>query len=91
MLLDGQLRRDFGIPTSGRTTIDLLPPGALDTDIDQRDVLPSLSLVVTPVEGLTLRAAYSETIARPTFRELTPVSQVLFGGETPFVGNPRSS
>jgi len=60
----------------------------LDTEIEQEDVLPSLSVVVTPIEGLGIRGAYSETIARPTFRELTPVSQSLFAGETPFVGNP---
>ena len=59
-----------------------------DAEIDQSDILPSLTLVLSPIEGLDLRGAYSETVARPTFRELSPVSQPLFAGATPFVGNP---
>jgi len=61
---------------------------ALNANLQQEDVLPSIGIVFEPLDGLMFRAAYSETIARPTFRELTPVSQSLFFGDTPFVGNP---
>lgn len=72
----------------GGVETGLLGVGVLDADIEREDVLPSLSFSFLPFEAVTLRGAYSQTIARPTFRELTPVSQVLFGGQTPFVGNP---
>lgn len=90
VLLDGQVRADLGLPVGGSTDVNSIPGGVevLNVDLEQEDILPSIGVVIEPLEGLTLRAAYSETIARPTFRELTPVSQVLFGGETPFVGNP---
>ena len=61
---------------------------SLDSDIDQADILPSLGLKITPLEGLIIRGSYSQTIARPTFRELTPLSQSLVVGQTPYVGNP---
>lgn len=63
-------------------------PALANADLQRDDVLPSLSVELTPFEDLKLRAAYSETIARPTFRELTPVGQRLFFGQNPFVGNP---
>ncbi len=81
-----QLERGLG------TGLGALPAGsvgdALNVGLRQEDVLPSIGAILTPLEGLTLRASYSETIARPTFRELTPVAQSLFLGQTPFVGNP---
>lgn len=59
-----------------------------DASLVQDDVLPSLGLVVRPLEGITLRASYAETVARPTFKELSPIAQVAYSGGDIFVGNP---
>lgn len=74
----------------GNRTIDPvtgLPRG--DARFEQRDVLPSIMLVFEPIEEITFRAAYTETIARQTFRELSPVAQQEFLGGDIFIGNPN--
>ena len=62
--------------------------GDADVDFEQRDELPSISLVLQPVEPLVIRAAYSETVARQTYKELTPIQQQEFLGGDIFIGNP---
>lgn len=62
-----------------------LPRG--DVDYQQDDVLPSLSLIYEATDALTFRGAYSETIARTTFRELSVARQQEFLGSTQFFGN----
>jgi TonB-dependent receptor len=59
-----------------------------DVDFSQDDVLPSLGFEYTPIEKVKLRASYSETVARQTFKELSPVMQFEFLGSDIFVGNP---
>mgnify|MGYP000449923696 CR=1 FL=1 len=54
-----------------------LNPGDADVFFDQDDALPSIGLVLEPIDDVTLRASYSETIARQTFKELTPIIQPL--------------
>jgi len=44
---------------------------------------------VRPIKGLTLRAAYSQTVARPSFRELGFYVSVEPGTDDLFVGNPQ--
>jgi len=66
-----------------------LEPGDADVDFKQTDQLPSLGLIYEPVPDLTLRAAYSETIARQTFKELSPIIQQEFLGGPIFIGNPE--
>jgi len=66
-----------------------LMPGDADVELDENDVLPSIGLIYTPWEPLTLRASYSHTIARPVFKELTPILQQEFLGGDVFVGNPE--
>lgn len=63
-----------------------LPLG--DSEFYQDDVLPSLAVVLTPLESVTLRASYARTIARQTFRELSPITQQEFLGGDVFIGNP---
>lgn len=58
-----------------------------DTTISRTDILPALSLSVEPRKGLKLRGAYSETVARPTFKEIAPILQVEYLGSDQFVGN----
>ncbi len=66
-----------------------LEPGDADVDFSQHDVLPSLGLIYEPLEKVTLRAAYSQTVARQTFKELTPIQQMEFVGGPVFIGNPE--
>jgi len=65
-----------------------LNPGDGDVAFAQDDVLPAVSLVYTPFEQVTLRAAYGETVGRQTFKELSPVFQQEYLGGPVFVGNP---
>jgi TonB-dependent receptor len=65
-----------------------LQPGDADVSFAQDDVLPSIGLVYEPIESVTLRGAYSQTVARQTFKELTPILQQEFLGGPVFIGNP---
>ncbi|HWB19702.1 MAG TPA: TonB-dependent receptor [Phycisphaerales bacterium] len=65
-----------------------LNPGDADVDFKQNDLLPSIGLVFKPLKPVTLRASYSETVARQTFKELTPILQQEYLGGDIFIGNP---
>ncbi len=65
-----------------------LNPGDADVDFHENDVLPSLGLVCTPIEQVTMRAAFSQTVARQTFKELSPIIQEEYLGGPIFIGNP---
>lgn len=58
-------------------------------EIDELEVLPSAGFAYRPIEGAVLRASYSETIARPSFRELGYYVNVQPGTDERFVGNPQ--
>lgn len=60
-----------------------------DTDFEQDNVLPSIGFEYEPTEEITFRGAYSKTVARQTFRELTPILQQEFLGGPLFIGNPN--
>lgn len=66
-----------------------LHPGDADVSFEQNDMLPALGFEFNPVEKVTLRASYSETVARQTFKELTPIQQMEYLGGDVFVGNPE--
>ncbi|TAH36818.1 MAG: hypothetical protein EYC70_07465 [Planctomycetota bacterium] len=72
----------------GSTAPVALNPGEADVDFEQNDVLPSIGLVLEPLEQVTVRTSYSETVARQTFKELTPIIQQEFLGGPIFIGNP---
>lgn len=57
--------------------------------IDETKLLPSLGIAYRPIEGLSLRAAYSKTVARPSFRELGYYATVEPGSDDITVGNPQ--
>ncbi len=76
------------IPT-GSTTSVLLSPGDADVDFFRRDLLPSLGFSLDLIENLTLRGSYSRTVARQTFKELTPIQQSEYLGGDIFIGNPE--
>lgn len=75
----------------GSTAPVALTPGSGDADVDfeQDDVLPAIGLVYEPIDTVTLRASYSETVARQTFKELTPILQQEYLGAPIFIGNPE--
>jgi TonB-dependent receptor len=56
-------------------------------ELDDLDVLPSLNLIYGFTDNMNLRAAYTNTVARPTFRELAPYSTFSFRGDFVFQGN----
>jgi len=64
-------------------------PEKANVQFQQDDVLPSLGFVFKPIEPLSLRGSYSETVARQTFKELSPITQMEYLGGDVFVGNPE--
>ncbi|MEM0963872.1 MAG: TonB-dependent receptor [Bacteroidota bacterium] len=60
----------------------------LGTDRSYNDVLPSLNLVYGLSETMNLRAAATRTLARPTFREIAPVTTFDFTSDGALQGNP---
>jgi len=57
--------------------------------INQMDVLPAVALNFKKIEDVSIRFAYSQTIARPTFKELTPVEYSDVDPSLLFVGNQK--
>jgi len=73
----------------GSSTPVQLGPGDADVDFQQDDVLPSIGFVLEPLEHVTFRGSYSRTVARQTFKELTPIQQQEYLGADIFIGNPN--
>lgn len=63
-------------------------PTAADVDFSQEDILPSIGLQWQMVEHTVLRLNFAQTVARQTFRELTPIIQEEYAGGPIFIGNP---
>ncbi len=55
--------------------------------IKEADLLPSLILIYSLNERSNIRAAVTQTLARPTFREMTPYVSFDFVGDNLFRGN----
>lgn len=55
--------------------------------IDQVDALPALALNFKKIDDIQFRLGYSQTIARPTFKELTPVQYTDVNPSLIFIGN----
>lgn len=64
--------------------LDPLTPARLD----DTDVLPGVNLTYELRNGMNLRAAASQTLARPQFRELAPFAFADYAGGHLVVGNP---
>ncbi len=58
-------------------------------DIDEKKTLPSASFNFRPIEGLSIRGAWSQTVARPSFRELGYYVSLEPGSDDQIVGNPQ--
>jgi TonB-dependent receptor len=63
--------------------------GLINGEIDETLLLPSLGLTWRPLEGLSLRAAWSQTTARPSFREMGYYVSVEPATDDLVVGNPQ--
>lgn len=66
-----------------------LDPDDETGNLDNTDVLPSLNLVYALDPTMNLRLAYTNTLARPTFRELAPYISFEFVGDFLYIGNPN--
>ena len=99
-LIGGVRFEDTGITTFNRPEADSVwfPPGTSapvtlgegdgNVDFSQDDALPALSLIHELTEAVTLRFSYAETVARQTFKELTPIVQQEYLGGPIFIGRP---
>lgn len=88
ILMTNNPEKDVTWIPPGSPSAVVLRPGDADVSFQQTDVLPSIGLVYTPAEQVALRASYSETIARQTFKELSPIQQQEYLGGDVFIGNP---
>ncbi len=84
-----KLKANIGIRLE-TTNIEVI---SKDTDVDQGkldnvDLLPAVNLIYELKKDMNLRASYSRTIARPTFREIAPFTSFDFIGDFLLVGNP---
>lgn len=70
-------------PNTGQVNSDA------NANFSDDSTLPALGLEYRPAEKVTLRASYSQTVARQTFKELSPILQQEFLGGPIFIGNPR--
>ena len=62
-------------------------PAYTDVSFNQDDMLPSIGFELEPIKRVILRGSYSETIARQTFKELSPIFQQEYLGGDVFIGN----
>ena len=57
--------------------------------IQQLDLLPAVGATFELAKDVNLRFSWSQTLARPSFKEMGPVLTQDFGDSTYFVGNPN--
>ena len=73
--------------------VDLIDREAIESlvngEIDETFFLPSFGIAYRPLEGLTLRGAYSQTVARPSFREMGYYVSVEPATDDLVIGNPQ--
>jgi hypothetical protein len=80
---------DLQIAVVDRAGVPVDPDDAARSGrIEKVDVLPSLNVVVALSGRMNLRAAATQTIARPTFREIAPFESFDFATDGPLLGNP---
>lgn len=61
----------------------------IDGEINERKILPTVALAWRPLAGLTLRGSWSQTVARPSFREMGYYVNFEPGSDEPVIGNPQ--
>jgi len=79
----------IGMDSLGRPVeVQMTPDNKGDVSFSQTDVLPSIGFLLEPVDEIAFRGSYSETVARQTFKELSPILQQEYLGGDIFIGNP---
>ncbi len=78
---------------SSSQTLDSFDPFAAEvtqthTEIDNLDLMPSLSVIFKTSDSSNLRFAVSRTVARPELRELSPFAYTDYFGAREILGNP---
>lgn len=70
--------------------VDPFQTGAelMRAEINDRDVLPVASLIISPTDTMNIRIGGTRTVARPEFRELAPFEFTDFVGAFSVRGNP---
>ncbi len=63
-------------------------PNIPEGKIDEQDWLPSLNFIYNLSEKMNIRVAATQTLARPTFREVAPFSTKEFVNDVELIGNP---
>lgn len=58
-------------------------------ELNNNDILPAFNTKFSIDENTHLRASYTKTLARPSFREIAPISWYDFETTFQFVGNPN--
>ena len=58
-------------------------------DLQNKDILPSVNLTYNLSEATNIRAAFSQTVSRPEFRELAPFAFYDFSTISVVYGNPE--
>ncbi|MFK8006401.1 MAG: TonB-dependent receptor [Saprospiraceae bacterium] len=81
----------FKVIAGSRVEKASLPVTSADStyEASKLSVLPSINLVYALREKMNLRAAFSQTVARPNLRELAPFSNFDFRTGAFIVGNPQ--
>lgn len=67
--------------TSAKETID-------EAVINTSDILPSVNVIYSPYSNMNFRISYGKTLARPSFREISPFQNYEFNGGDTYIGNP---
>ncbi len=66
-----------------------LDPNIPEGKIDEQDWLPSVTFIYNLSGNMNLRVAGTQTLARPTFREIAPFSSKEFVNDVELSGNPN--
>jgi TonB-dependent receptor len=93
-MLELPLARSLKVIGGVRVETTLIEIASMDStldkgNIDEVDLLPSLNVVYNLTDRMNLRAAYSNTLARPTFREISPFASFDFDIGDFRIGNPN--
>jgi outer membrane receptor protein involved in Fe transport len=79
--------------TEGQTCIDLVSRAEIEQlingTIDEDHVLPAVGFTWRPLDGLAVRGAWSQTVARPSLREMGYYASVEPASDDVIVGNPQ--
>jgi TonB-dependent receptor len=70
-------------------TSPYLPDSLRSSTVKRNDILPAANLTWEIGDNMNLRVAYGNTIARPTFRELSQYTSFDFLGDSRETGNPN--